>query len=179
MTLKTLPKWLAATWGRKDIYHPYSTLTYPEELGCLTQDTSCNSVTLDSRSWSSSGLPWAIVWLKPSGRPLCDRLPALLRRFLSKSSGTVQWTECLRAVSVGMSRSKFRRQAAHLLTRLFVRRRCAEEEDNVTRGIIYTFSTWRIQWGSYATRRAVGFRVPFSFVSVQSQFGLLNLTLLK
>lgn len=124
-------------------------------------------------------VPWAIVWLKPSGRPLCDRLPALLRRFLSKSSGTVQRTECPRAASVGMSRSKFRRQAAHLLTRLFVRRRCAEEEDNVTWGIIYTFSTWRIQWGSYATRRAVGFRVLFSFVSVQSQFGLLNLTLLK
>lgn len=89
-TLKALPKRLAVIRGSKDIYYPYISLTYPEELGCLTQATNCNSVTLDSRSWSSSGLPWALVWLKPSGRPLCDRLPALLRRFVSKSSGTAQ-----------------------------------------------------------------------------------------
>lgn len=52
--------------------------------------------------------------VKPSGGPLCDRLPLLLRQFLSKSSGSVQRAACLRAASVGMNRCKLGRQAAHL-----------------------------------------------------------------
>lgn len=115
-TLKALCKWLAVTWESKTIHYPYIPRIYPEELGCLTQDTNCNSVTLDSRSCSSSWLPWALVWLSHLVGHFVTDCP-------SCSDGSCPSPQALRSEQNAWeqprwgwaeSRSKFRRQAAHL-----------------------------------------------------------------
>lgn len=162
--LKALCKWLAVTWESKNIYPLYILLIFPEELGCLTQDTNCDSVTLDSRSCSSSWLPWASVWLSHLVGHFVTDCP-------SCSDGSCPNPQALCSEQNAWEQSQWGWAEANWEDRQPIfRLYCLFEgdeqskEDSVPWGLMGTFCTCRVRWGQYATSRNIVFRAPCSFL---------------